>query len=188
MDINQLIKSRRSIRQFQKKEIPKEILKDCVDAGRLAPSAMNRQPLEYIVVDNKNVREKVFETLKWGGELSQQQIKEHQPQAYIIVLANIKINPNCDFDVGLATENVILSAWSKGVASCPLAAVDRSKIRDICQVPDNFKITLVIGLGYPTGKSVAEDSNETTKYWRNKGSVLHVPKRKLKDIVHFNRF
>jgi len=191
MNISQIIKSRRTIRQFQQKEIPKEILEECVDAGRLAPSAMNRQPLEYIVVNNEDVREQVFKTLGWGGKLSQEQLEKHQPKAYIIVLVNKQINPDCDFDVGLAVENIVLLAWSKGVVSCILGAIDKEKIKNICQVPDNFEIKLVIALGYPAEKSIIgeiEDNDKTTSYWRDENNVLHVPKRKLENIIHFDKF
>jgi len=188
MSISEIIKTRRTIRQFQKKKIPKEILEECINAARLAPSARNQQPLEYIVVNKKDKREKVLKTLKWGGKLSEEQLKRHRPQAYIIVLANKKINPDCDFDVGLAIENIILLVWSKGIASCILGAIDREKIKDICQVPDNFEIKLVIALGYPAEKSVAKDSDEITDYWRDKDNVLHIPKRRLKKIIHFNKF
>lgn len=191
MAFNQIIKSRRTIRLFQKKEVSKEILEGCVDAARLAPSAMNKQPLEYVIVNKKDIKEQIYKTLSLGGKLSEEQLKKHKPQAYIIILANNDINPDCDFDVGLAIENIILFAWSNGVASCILGAIDREKIKNILNVPDNFEIKLVIALGYPAEKSVTEEienKNQATGSWRDENNVLHVPKRPLKKIIHFNRF
>ena len=51
MSVYDLILSRRSIRQFRTEPVSQDILRDIVNAGRLAPSAANRQPLEFIVVD-----------------------------------------------------------------------------------------------------------------------------------------
>ncbi len=189
MDILKAIKNRRTIRQFQTKEIPEKVLKDLIDAARMAPSAMNRQPLEYIVVNSSKLKEQVFQTLSWGGELPQEKsAKNRKPAAFVIVLANNDINSSADIDIGLAVENLVLAAFSYNLGSCPLGAIDTEKIRAFFKIPENFEIKLVVALGYPAEKSVAESSDDTTEYWRDSKNVLHVPKRKLKKIIHINKF
>ncbi len=64
MNLYDLIISRRSIRQFRLEPVSQEILRDVVNAGRLAPSAANRQPLEFIVVDAESKRKQLFPSLK----------------------------------------------------------------------------------------------------------------------------
>jgi len=46
----------------------------------------------------------------------------------------------------------------------------------------------LIALGYISEESVVEDMKDTVKYWRDENEVIHVPKRKLEDIIHFNEF
>lgn len=189
MDVISAVKNRRTIRQFQQKEIPQEILKKLIDSARLAPSARNYQPLEYIVVNQPKVRDGVFELLSWGGKLKgDRPSKEKRPTAYVIVISNNKISPNPDFDVGLAVENILLTALYYGLGSCVLGAVDREKLRQLLGVPFNFEIKLVIALGYPAERPVAEDVEELKEYWRDERGILHVPKRKLTTIIHFNKF
>lgn len=61
MEILQGIKSRRSIRKFKSDEVPKEYIKELIDAGRLAPSGTNLQPTRYVVIKSKEAREKLNE-------------------------------------------------------------------------------------------------------------------------------
>jgi len=66
MDIYNKIISRRTIRKFKQVEIPVDILKKLVNAGRLAPSAGNRQPLEYFIATDNDLKVKIFSTLSWA--------------------------------------------------------------------------------------------------------------------------
>ena len=62
MNVYEAVTRRRSIRRFTDKAVPRAILEKCVDAARLTPSAMNLQPCEYIIVDDKELLPKVFAT------------------------------------------------------------------------------------------------------------------------------
>ncbi len=190
MDILKAIKNRRTIRQFQAKEIPAEILKNLIDAARLAPSAMNLQPLEYIVVNDSKLKDQVFQSLSFGGKLPEEQVAENRKAAaYIIVLTNNNINSEADIDAGLAVENLVLAAYGQNLGSCILGSVNAEKIRTLFKIPENFEIKLTLALGYPAEKSQAEDAkDETTEYRRDSKGILHVPKRKLAKIIHINKF
>ncbi len=189
MDILKAIKNRRTIRQFQAKEIPAEILKNLIDAARLAPSAMNRQPLEYIVVNDPKLKEKAFQSLSFGGKLPEKKTAENRKAAaYVIILANNEVNPDHSIDVGLAVENLVLAAFSQNIASCILGSVETEKIRSLFKIPENFEIKLAVALGYPAEKSTAEDADDTTEYWRDSKGTLHIPKRRLEKIIHLNKF
>ena len=88
MDVYEAIISRRSIRRFQQKPISTDLLKKFVNAARLAPSAANFQPLEYFVVTDKDLLDKVFETLGWAAYIRPKwsPSQEERPTAYIIIL------------------------------------------------------------------------------------------------------
>jgi nitroreductase len=191
MSLYELILSRRSIRQFKPEPISKQTLERLVNAARLAPSAANLQPLEFIVVVEAELRKQLFPCLKWAAYISPEgnPKKGHEPVAYIVVLVNLKVrDKEYERDVGAAVENMIITACGDGIGSCWLLSVERNKVQKMLEIPVNYKIDSVLALGYPDEKPVVEDMKESLKYWKDKQECLHVPKRKLEDIVHFNIF
>ena len=70
-DVIKLIKSRRSIRKYRDQEVPREILEDLVDCGRLAPSGYNRQPWIFVVVTERKLKQQLAELCQWGRFLQE---------------------------------------------------------------------------------------------------------------------
>ena len=190
MEIYKAIISRRSIRRFQQKEIPIDLLKKFVNAARLAPSAANLQPLEFFIINDKKLCEKIFETLSWAAYITPKwaPIEGERPVAYIINLIKDSNNKWVDRDVSFASENIVLAAEEEGIGSCIMCKIDKTKIQEILNISKNMIIDSVIALGYKAEKSVIEDYKDSVKYWRDKDQVLHVPKRKLEEIIHINEF
>jgi len=191
MSLYALILSRRSIRQFNPEPVPRDILEKLVDAARLAPSAANLQPLEFIVVDDVELRKQIFPCLKWAAYIAPEGNPKpgHEPVAYIVVLVNLQVRDRgYERDVGAAVENMILAAWEEGIGSCWILSVERNKVREMLKIAMNYKIDSVLALGYPDEKPIAENMKNSLKYWKDKEGCLHVPKRILEDIIHFNIF
>ncbi len=191
MGVYETILNRRSIRRFKNIKIPYEILEKCVNAARLAPSARNLQPWEFIIVDNEDLLPKVFSTLGWASYISPKGNPPpgEEPKAYIVVLFNQNIDSKLfQYDIGMAIENIILVALEEGIGTCCLANVDRDKLRQILNIPETHLITLVVALGYPNESPVIEEFTDSVKYWKDEMGILHVPKRRLKDILHRNRY
>lgn len=192
MSTYELALKRRSIRRFKNIAIPYDILEKCVNAARLAPSAANLQPLEYIIVDDEKLLPKVFDTLKWAKYIASagNPPPGHTPMAYIVVLIKIGVGyKNLEnFDAGLAVENMILVALEEGIGSCCLAAIDTHRLRELLNIPEDYIISLVLALGYPDESHVVEEFKGSPKYWKDKDNVLHVPKRALREILHKNNF
>lgn len=191
MSFYNLILSRRSIRQFKPEPISPEILEKLVNAARLAPSAANIQPLEYIVVDDEELKKRLFSCLKWAAYIAPQGDPKpgHEPAAYIVVLVNSSLREKgYEYDVGAAVENMILAAWEQRVGSCWIISVERDKVQEMLRIPSQFKIDAVVALGFPNEKPVIEEMKGSVKYWKDKEGRLHVPKKGLKDIIHFNGF
>jgi nitroreductase len=191
MSLYDLIISRRSIRQFKPAPISRELLKKILNAGRLAPSAANLQPLEFIAVDDEKLRAEVFLCLKWAGYIAPEGDPKpgQEPQAYIVVLVNTQVRKKgFEWDVGASMENMILTAWEQGIGSCWLLSVDREKLKRLFKVPENFRIDSVLALGYPAESPAVEDMTDSVMYWKDQKSRLHVPKRRLRDVVHYNTF
>ena len=190
MDVYNTILSRRSIRRFQQKSININLLKKIVNGARLAPSAANLQPLEYFIITNRNLRSEIFKTLSWANYIKPKWIpsEKERPTAYIIVLIKDINNPYYLRDVGLATENIILAAEGEKISSCIICKINKKRIEDLLKLPDDIHVDSVIALGYKSEHVVIEDLKESIEYWRDKDGVLHVPKRKLEDIIHINIF
>lgn len=186
-----LIISRRTIRQFKPEPLSRELLVRIVNAGRLAPSAGNKQPLEFLVVNEPQLCHRVFPYLSWAAYISPKGNPKpgQEPVAYIITLVNLSIrSQGYEYDVGAAMENMILAAWAEGVGSCWLISVNREKIAALFEIPENYRVDCVLALGYPAESPIVETFQGSIRYWLDNDGRLHVPKRPLENVIHFNQF
>ncbi len=191
MTTYELILTRRSIRQFKPDPVPRVILEKIANAGRLAPSAANLQPLEFVVVDEPNLREQVLTHLRWAAYISPKgnPLPGQEPTAYIITLVNLNIrSEGYEYDVGAAMENMIITAWEEGIGSCWIISVQREKLGALLHIPDNYRLDCVLALGYPAEAPVVESYEGSVRYWKDEAGQLHVPKRSLASVLHWNEF
>lgn len=186
MDVYEAILKRRAIRKFKQDKIKIDVLKKIINAARLAPQGSNMQPMKYIIVYEKQTVDKIFETTAWAGYIRPQADPKEgeRPTAYIVVLADTEIKKSgYDTDAGAAVENMLLAAAGEGIGSCWLGAINRDRIRQILSIPERYRIHTLVALGYPAEHPVSEDENGSIKYYKDENGVLHVPKRKLNDII-----
>jgi nitroreductase len=197
MNVYEAAIKRRSIRRFKDRPVPYEALEKCLDAGRLAPCGRNHQVCEYIVINDAGVLPGIFENI--GGSVKLPPEKggprpANTPKAYIIVLINKAWEGDASrrrislYDVGMAAENIILVALEQGLGACPILMFREKDLKLLLDIPDGHDIALVIAMGYPDEISVAEVATDSVDGWVDDKLVRHVPKRKLEDIVHRNRF
>jgi nitroreductase len=189
--IYDVIAGRRTIRRFRPEPVPMELLERLVNVGRLAPSAANLQPLEFIVVDETGLKADVFSCLKWAAYIAPagDPGPGEEPSAYIVTLVNAKVREKMfEYDIGAAMENMILAARAEGVGSCWMLSIDRDKLRAVLGVPEDYRIDSVLALGYPAEEPAAEVMGESCRYWKAADGRLHVPKRAVASVIHFNRF
>ena len=189
--IYRTILKRRTIRKFKPRRIPYSILKKLANAGHLAPSAANLQPLEYFVVDKTKQLETVFPHLRWANYIAPYGTPplDNRPVAYIAILVNKKreIADYSAYDVGLATENIILAAWEQGIGICIIKAMDKEKLEVIFSLPKYLRLDSILALGYRAENPKTEPLKKSVKYWKDSRGRLHVPKRALSDVLHHNR-
>jgi nitroreductase len=192
MDTYQTITTRRTIRLYDQKPIPSDLVDRILNAGRLAPSAANRQVVELIVVREPENRSRLFEQLAWAGYVQPKRNPpaDKQPTSYIIVLVReAELNPMNSADASASIENMILTAWNEGVGSCWIGAVThRDRVCEQFGIPAGHSIFGVLALGYPAEQPVVEVLKDSVKYWLDENNQLHVPKRPLSEIVHHERF
>lgn len=194
MKIYNAIISRRTIRKFQQKPIKLSILKKIVNAGRLAPSAGNLQPLEYVIAVDDALRERIFPNLRWAAYIAPEGNPKNneRPVAYIIILVNKEISFGSFFkyDVGASAENITLAALEEGIGCCWIGSFNRKKIENILKIPEQHSADLVLALGYPleNPECYEIEKGKSIKYYKDTSGVLHVPKRKIADITHIDYF
>ena len=164
MDALECIYSKREVRDFREEEVPEELVRKILEAGRLAGSAKNRQPWEFILVRDK---ERLRELAKYGNHA------DHLAKASFAVVITIPGDYLQDpFDAGRAAQNMMLAAHALGVGSCPITLHMEEGARRFLGVPDNRRIQACIAFGYP-GQV------------RRRGRVIGKP---LEQIVHYERW
>lgn len=165
MDAIHVLKTRRSIRHYSGKEIDIKILEKIIDCARLAPSANNIQPWEFVVVTQKEKLAKIANAATYG--------KFIKHAAACIVVCGKKDSKHLIEDCCAATQNILLAAWSLGIGSCWVAGWKRSynpEIMNLLGIPEEMEIVSILPLGYPAEKPEPHG------------------KRKLSDVLHWEKF
>ena len=186
MSIYKVITSRRTVRKFKQEKIKEALLMKMIDGARLAPSAANKQPLKYRIVNQEEEVKAVFDYTKWAGYIAPDGTPkaDEEPVAFIVVLGDTDIRKSgFELDAGAAIQNILLVAKEEGIGSCWIGSINREKIREALNIPISLTLISVIALGYEGEWPVTEDEAGSIKYYKGSDDVLHVPKRKLKDII-----
>ncbi|NLY11202.1 MAG: nitroreductase [Firmicutes bacterium] len=186
MSVYESILARRTIRKFKQEKIKRQTLEKLVNAARVAPSAQNLQPLKYIIVDQAEKVKDIFENVRWAGFIAPEGTpkKGEEPTAFIAVLVDTSISTSgWEFDLGAAVQNLILTAWEEGIGACWMGAINKPKITEILSIPEHLKLIHVIALGYIGEQPVSEDEGGSVRYYKDEQGTLHVPKRKLRDVI-----
>lgn len=148
MDVMEAIKKRRSIRAYKDKPIEDKKLNEIMEAGRLSPSASNRQDWKFIVVKHK-------ETIKKLAEAASNQ--DFIAEAPVVIVA-CGTNPTrkmsggqyaAPVDISIAVTHMILKAVEEGLGSCWIGAYNEGKIKQLLNIPENVSIVALFPLGYP---------------------------------------
>ena len=166
MDFFDVVNSRRSVRQFLPRPVPRVDLEKIVAAGVEAPSGCNMQLRQYVIVDDPAV---MAELQKVSGALT------GAPAAVVVLLdpTGTKYGEFFIQDASAAIENMLLAAVALGYASCWVEGALRRQepaIRALLSVPDNLRPWAILPIGYAAA------------------SPARPPKPQPADITHYNRF
>ncbi|MCK4590015.1 MAG: nitroreductase family protein [Nanoarchaeota archaeon] len=181
---------RRTVRRFDRgKTIPDKSLERILKAASFAPTACNLQPIDYLVVESKEAREKLYPHLKL--------FSSKNPSLYIIALVNEELIEKSYQEVnfpkgilrdayyislGCAVSNLVNQAYAEGIASCIIGGIDSNAIKKDFDIDPKYSIPLVIALGYSEGykvKPMLVAKDACTKPYRNQEGTVIVPKKKL---------
>ncbi len=187
MDLKQLFLEARSYRRFKQNiKISTNELKEILALIRYTPSPMNMQPLKFILINNEETNEKIFEYLKWAAFLPDWNgpVEGEKPAAYIIILGETEKSKFIGWDYGIALQTLILGAMEKGIGACAIASSDKKQVRKVLEIDDKYELAAVVAFGKPAEKVVIDDMREEEyKYWRDNQDIHHVPKRTLDSLI-----
>ncbi len=163
MDAIEVLKTRRSVRTYRSGTVPKEILEEIIDCGRLAPSANNGQPWEFVVVTDSGMRRKIAEATDFGRFIAQAAacvvVLSHETKYYLE-------------DGSAASENIMLAARAHGLGSCWVAGDKKPYAVDICRLvgaPAGTKLISLLAIGFPA-------------------EVGEPAKRPLNEVLHWEKY
>ncbi len=152
MPVLDLIRDRGSIRLYKDKQIPESDLLKVLEAARLAPSAANRQPWQFIIVTDKKIKDQVADIAHLPERPRQNSILT--APAVIICLSDPAVSAivgslnGFQIDLALAVENMILTAWDLGIGSCCIGAFKEDDIKKLLGIPQNLRVVCLLTLGY----------------------------------------
>lgn len=165
MDALEVLKTRRSVRRFKDVPVEREKIEEIIDCARLAPSAVNLQPWEFVVVTDARKREEIARFTDYGKFIR---------EAPVLIAVFCKDTKYYLEDGCAATENILLAAWALGLGSCWVAGDKKpyaEQVRKALQVPEGYRLVSLIALGYPEAVP----------------SGLSL-KRNLKEVLHWEKF
>lgn len=186
--LHDLIIQNRSYRRFDEQQrLSRQDLLALLDHARLAPSAMNRQPLRYRLVFSQQECDLVFPHTRWAGYLKDWPgpAPGERPAAYLIMCLPHDAGQMQFVDTGIAAQSILLAAAERGWGGCMLGSVNKDEVHSIFRLPAELEIVLVIALGVPAEQVVIEPIGEdgSIEYWRDAEEIHHVPKLDLEDLI-----
>ena len=169
----EVIMTRRSIRDYKEEPVCREQMAKILEAGIYAPSAMNMQPWAVRVVDNKEFIDgvtaiAVASNPKIAEQPGFRNLFRNAPTVAFIACPEESYSG--EYDCGLLSQNMMLSAWSMGIGSCCLGSVvpvmnmeEAKPYMERLQLPDGYKLLVGIAFGYPAQDAPAAPERDASK-------------------------
>ncbi|AEV28104.1 nitroreductase [Sphaerochaeta pleomorpha str. Grapes] len=151
-----VIQDRRSIRKYTGQEIDEKTLAHLLESAQLAPSGSNSQPWHFLVITNKEMREKV-------AKVSHDQKWMLNAPLFIVCIAEIDADQECYLDedspdidlkrgirdTSIAAEHIVLEATARGLGTCWVAWFTQKEIRSVLDLPSYTYVVGILTVGYP---------------------------------------
>ncbi|MBX7257949.1 MAG: nitroreductase family protein [Candidatus Hydrogenedentes bacterium] len=163
MDALEALRTRRSFRVYENKPVPNDLLETIVDCGRLAASARNEQPWEFVVVTDPALRKQIADATDFG---------KHVALAGACILVFCKPSKYYLEDGCAATQNMLVAARALGLGTCWIAGDKKpygSAISRLVRAPEDLTLVSIIAVGYGT-------------------EVPSPVKRPLGEVLHWGQF
>jgi nitroreductase len=170
MEILDLLKSRRSIRVYQEKPVPQDLLLQILEVGRWAPTGANLQPWHFIVVADPETRRQIGEVARFLFIKS-----SHVGKAPVVLALGFDTRKGKygRYDVTLAGANMMTMATHLGLGTCWIGAFDGPKVKEILEIPKYIEVIGLVTLGYPEENAEVPPRVELEKivHWESWSNV-----------------
>ena len=153
MDTYLAVASKRDWRSYADPPVPPEVERRILDAGRVAGSAMNRQPWVFVVVESPEAKERVAQTV----------YAQDNVRGAGLVIAIATPGGGSTLDIGRAMQNMFLAAWNDGVVSCPNGIPDAAAAARVLGLEDGLLPVSIPSFGYP--KRPLDPESKTPEEW-----------------------
>ena len=167
------IMTRRSVRDYKEEAVDREQMAKVIECGIYAPSAMNKQTWAVRVVDDKAFLDGVTEiAVKQNPKLKEQANFRNffRNAPTVAFIACPEESYSGEYDCGLLSENMMLSAWSMGIGSCCLGSVvpvmnseEAKPYMERLNLPEGYKLLVAIAFGYPAGEAPVAPERDASK-------------------------
>jgi nitroreductase len=148
MDVSEAIQTKRAVRQFQNRELPEEVIRSILNAGRRAQSSKNTQPWHFIAIRDKDTLKKISELGTYAGHLAGAAL------GVAIITPDPASRFSVMFDAGQSAAYMQLAAWDMGIGSCLATIYEPEKARELLGFPETLHIRIAISFGYPLDEKV----------------------------------
>lgn len=158
MSFRDLVHRRRSVRQYTPQPVPDDLLQQVLEAGRWAPSAVNSQPWEFLVVTDPEVKQALYDLagvlgLKW---------KQLLAAPVVIVICARPLTPYSRDDCIFAGQNMLLAAADLGLGTCWIGGFSERKLKRLLSIPGGYLLPGMLTLGYPAHEPTVPPRRELT--------------------------
>jgi nitroreductase len=148
MDVMEAIRRRYSVRDYKDLEVEEEKLNLILEAARLAPSASNRQEWRFIVIRDKETKNRLCKAAKGQKFVAQAPI--------VIACCAVDTShimscgqPSYPIDVAISIDHMTLKATEEGLGTCWIGAFYEDKVKEILEIPQDVRVVQLLTLGYP---------------------------------------
>ena len=171
MALLDLLKHRKSVRNFLDKPVEREKIMTCLEAARVAPSTCNSQPWKFVVVDDKELKNKLGDAA-FGGIYSVMSFCKMAPVIVVVISEKSKFLARIGemfrgtkyylIDIGIACEHFVLQAEDLGLGTCWIGWFDEEAVKSILGIPHHKKIDILIALGYYDREKLGSEHGRET--------------------------
>ncbi|MBC7358484.1 MAG: nitroreductase family protein [Desulfacinum sp.] len=172
-ELMDVIRSRRSIRNFEDKDVPDDLLNQLLEAVKWSQSWANTQCWEVIVVRDPDTKAKLQETMGKGNPATKAIVAapvvlalcgKLQTSGYYKGQVTTKFGDWFLFDLGIATQNICLAATDLGLGTVVVGLFDQDKAKEILGVPEGYELAVLLPIGYPSKVPSAPKRREVEEF------------------------
>jgi nitroreductase len=173
-DLMEVIRERRSIRKYEDRQVPEEMLQKLLAAVRWAPSWANTQCWEIVVVREPAQKQRLRDTLPARGNPAAGAMTtaplvlavcgRRKESGYYKGQASTKFGDWMLFDLGIATENLCLAAHFLGLGTVIVGLFDHDRAAGVLQLPEGVEVVVMVPVGFPAKSPSAPKRREISEF------------------------